>query len=322
VIETHLLTRRFGPRTAVEALSFSIPKGSIVGFLGPNGAGKSTTLKMLSGFLPPTSGTARIGGLDVVADSLAARRLIGYMPESVPLHPEMRVREYLRFRAEIKGVTKQRDAAVDRALALADVADVAPRLIGELSKGYKQRVGLADALVARPPLLILDEPTEGLDPNQIQRFREMLKALGAEHTIFLSTHIMQEVEAVCERVVIIHKGRIAANGPLEEVRAQLTGGEREVVVRLHPRAHHAAWKGDPAAAAAALVADVAGLSLRSATADGELVSLVVRAEEQGDAVEALVAKCVQAGLGVRAVSPQAGSLERVFHALTGAEVEA
>ncbi|MDO9020822.1 MAG: ABC transporter ATP-binding protein [Deltaproteobacteria bacterium] len=322
MIETHQLTRRFGSRTAVEALTFSIPKGSIVGFLGPNGAGKSTTLKMLAGFLPPTSGSARIGGLDVVTDSLAARRLIGYMPESVPLHPEMRVREYLRFRAEIKGIVRQRDAAVDRALELADVADVAPRLIGELSKGYKQRVGLADALVARPPLLILDEPTEGLDPNQILRFRDMLKRLGAEHTIFLSTHIMQEVEAVCERVVIIHNGRIAADGPLEEVRAQLTGGERDVVVKLHPRSHHEAWKTDPAAAAKALVDEVEGLTLRSAAADGELVSVVVRSIEQGDAVESLVAKCVHAGLGVRAVSPQAGSLERVFHALTGAEGEA
>jgi len=244
------------------------------------------------------------------------------MPESVPLHPEMRVREYLNFRAEIKGITRKRDAAVDRALELADVTDVAPRLIGELSKGYKQRVGLADALVARPPLLILDEPTEGLDPNQILRFRDMLKRLGAEHTIFLSTHIMQEVEAVCERVVIIHKGHIAASGPLEEVRAKMTGGERDVVVRLHPREHHAAWKEDPAAAAKALVDGVEGLTLRSATADGELVSVVVRSVEKGDAVEDLVAKCVQAGLGVRAVSPQAGSLERVFHALTGAEGDA
>ncbi len=322
MIETHQLTRRFGSRTAVEALSFTVPKGSIVGFLGPNGAGKSTTLKMLSGFLPPTSGTARIGGLDVVHDSLAARRLIGYMPESVPLHPEMRVREYLRFRAEIKGVTRQRDAAVDRALELADVADVAARLIGELSKGYKQRVGLADALVARPPLLILDEPTEGLDPNQIQRFRDMLKRLSAEHTILLSTHIMQEVEAVCERVVIIHKGRIAADGPLEEVRAQLTGGERDLVLKLHPREHAAAWRDDPAAAAKALVEPVTGVSFREAVMDGDLASVTVRTADKDDSVEALVARCVQGGLGVRALSPRGGSLERVFQALTGAEGDA
>jgi len=322
VIEADQLTRRFGARTAVDALTFSVPRTQIVGFLGPNGAGKSTTLKMLSGFLPPTSGTARIGGKDVVEDGLEARRLIGYMPESYPVHPEMRVDEFLHFRAEIKGVRRDRKKAVARAMELADISDVAKRLVGELSKGYKQRVGLADAVVASPPLLILDEPTEGLDPNQIQRFRDMLKSLAAEHTILLSTHIMQEVEAVCERVVIIHKGRIAADGPLEEVRAQLTGGERDLVLKLHPREHAAAWRDDPAAAAKALVEPVTGVSFREAVMDGDLADVTVRTADQDASIEALVARCVQGGLGVRALSPRGGSLERVFQALTGAEGDA
>ena len=197
MIETKDLTRRFGARTAVQSLTFTVPRGKVVGFLGPNGAGKSTTLKMLSAYLPPTEGTATVNGHDVVEQSLEARRSIGYMPETVPLHPEMRVEEYLRFRAEIKGVpSRDRRRAEDRAMELADVTEVRRRLIGDLSKGFRQRVGLADALVASPPLLILDEPTEGLDPNQILRFREVIRGLRGEHTVFLSTHILQVVEAV------------------------------------------------------------------------------------------------------------------------------
>ena len=321
MIEAIELTRRFGPRVAVDRLQFSVPDGAIVGFLGPNGAGKSTTLKMLSGFLPPTSGTARIRGLDVVEDSLAARRLIGYMPESVPLYGEMRVREYLNFRAEIKGVGRARNAAVDRALELADVADVASRLIAELSKGYKQRVGLADALVARPPLLILDEPTEGLDPNQIVRFREVIQRLGKEHTIFLSTHILQEVEAVCERIVIIHKGRIAADGPLEEVRARLAGGERDVLLTLALRDRASAWEASAEAAAKELLAPIDGVGFGAVTCDAGVATVTVRVAGTGEAVEALVSRIVAEGIGVRAVAPQAGNLERVFQALTSPEGE-
>ncbi len=321
MIETQLLTRRFGSRTAVEALTFSIPKGSIVGFLGPNGAGKSTTLKMLAGFLPPTSGTARVGGLDVVNDSLAARRLIGYMPESVPLHPEMRVREYLNFRAEIKGITRKRDAAVDRALELADVTDVAPRLIGELSKGYKQRVGLADALVARPPLLILDEPTEGLDPNQILRFREVIRGLAKEHTVFLSTHILSEVEAVCSHVIIIHQGRIATQGALDDVRAELRGADRAVAfaasVPERLADSYRASADAPAERIARALADVPGArASKAALAEGVVRFELTVPASAPEAVEAAVAALVREGLGVREVAPKAHSLEDVFHALT------
>lgn len=319
MIETHGLTRRFGDRVAVDALTFSVPAGQIVGFLGPNGAGKSTTLKMLSGFLPPTAGRASILGHDVVDARREAQRALGYMPESVPLHPEMRVVEYLRFRAEIKGLwSTARDKAVSRALELADVADVSRRLIGELSKGYRQRVGLADALVASPPLLILDEPTEGLDPNQILKFRELLKGLGAAHTILLSTHILPEVEAVCSHVVIIHRGRIAAQGDLDAVRGQLQGGRRVALTLSTPDAQATAFRDNAVAAASAVLGALPGLAVAEATwsAGLALVTLALAADAADDTVEAAVARAVHAGLGVRQVSPSARTLEDVFHALT------
>lgn len=326
VIEADQLTRRFGARTAVDALTFAVPRAQIVGFLGPNGAGKSTTLKMLAGFLPPTSGTARIGGKDVVEDGLEARRLIGYMPESYPVHPEMRVEEFLHFRAEIKGVRRDRKKAVARAMELADIGDVARRLVGELSKGYKQRVGLADAVVASPPLLILDEPTEGLDPNQILRFREVIKGLGKEHTIFLSTHILSEVEAVCSHVVIIHEGRIARTGALDAVRAELHGADRTVsFVASLPERLGAVWRASPGAPTEALSRALEGSSARvsSVTVEEAVVrfELVVPVDEP-QAVEAAVAALVREGLGVREVTPKGRSLEDVFHALTKREVKA
>ncbi len=319
MIHAEHLTRRFGPRVAVDDLTFTVPKGQIVGFLGPNGAGKSTTLKMLSGFLPPSSGTARVAGHDIVEAPDEARRLIGYMPETFPVYPEMRVEEYLHFRAELKGVTTRRKEAVQRAMELADVADVARRLLGELSKGYKQRVGLADAVVASPPLLILDEPTEGLDPNQILRFREVLRTLGREHTIFLSTHILSEVEAVCSHVVIIHRGRIATAGPLDTVRAELDGAARDVsLVLTVKKPDEARWLDDATAALTAVAKNAEGITVVRASFEAGLVRADVRAAE-GTSVEDLVARCVAAGMGVREVSPKGRSLEHVFHDLTTVE---
>ena len=320
MIDVDQLTRRFGARTAVDSLTFRVPKGQIVGFLGPNGAGKSTTLKILAGFLPPTSGTARIGGCDVVEASLEARALIGYMPESFPVYPEMRVDEYLRFRAELKGV-RDRKKAVDRAMQLADITDVSRRLVGELSKGYKQRVGLADAVVASPPLLILDEPTEGLDPNQILRFREVIRELGREHTIFLSTHILTEVEAVCSHVVIIDKGRIATAGPLDTVRAELGGASR--VVSLTLSLSKAALGDAPEESVKKRLSGVSDVEVVSVAVTGSLARVEVKAPtaEESDAIETLVAKAVSAGLGVREVSAKVNSLERVFHELTTRAVE-
>jgi ABC-2 type transport system ATP-binding protein len=317
VIETKDLTRRFGARTAVQSLTFTVPRGKVVGFLGPNGAGKSTTLKMLSAYLPPTEGTATVNGHDVVENSLDARRSIGYMPETVPLHPEMRVEEYLRFRAEIKGVpSRDRRRAEDRAMELADVTEVRRRLIGDLSKGFRQRVGLADALVASPPLLILDEPTEGLDPNQILRFREVIRGLRGEHTVFLSTHILQEVEAVCESVIILHEGRLVAQGDIHSVRADLQGDRRRYALTLVPRAGHTV---DIESAVREVCAAVDGVKVDEVTARDESRVARIDLGAGGDAsLDAVLDALGPRGIGVRGVAPEASSLESVFHALTKA----
>lgn len=216
MINVQNLTKRFSGRTAVDGISFQVQPGEIVGFLGPNGAGKSTTMRMLTGYLPPTSGSAEIGGHDVFHDSLKARREIGYMPENVPLYEDMRVGEYLSFRAALKGVKiRSVRSSVDRAMEYCGLGEVEKKMIGTLSKGFRQRVGLADALVHRPRLLILDEPTNGLDPNQIRQVRSLITQLAGEHTILLSTHILSEVQMNCRRVIIINKGRIRADNTPE-----------------------------------------------------------------------------------------------------------
>jgi ABC-2 type transport system ATP-binding protein len=201
VIRVEHLTKRYGERVAVDDISFDVEPGEVIGFLGPNGAGKSTTLRMITGYLSPNEGRIRIGDVDAVADPVRARRLIGYMPESVPLYRELRVEEYLRYRARLKGVPRRQVAErVGKSLELANVTDVRHRIIGQLSKGYRSRVGLADALVADPPLLILDEPTAGLDPNQIRQVRDLVRGLAGQKTVLLSTHILPEVESTCGRV--------------------------------------------------------------------------------------------------------------------------
>ncbi|BCX49936.1 ABC transporter ATP-binding protein [Haloferula helveola] len=211
MIEVRDLTKRFARHTAVRDVSFSVGKGEIVGFLGPNGAGKTTTMRMLTGYLPPTSGSIEVGGCDVFRNSIGARRRIGYMPENVPLYDDMRVREYLKFRARLKGLSN-RDARtrVNEVIETCGLETVRRKMIRVLSKGFRQRVGLADALVHSPDLLILDEPTNGLDPNQIRQIRELIRRLGEKHTILLSTHILSEVEMVCGRVIIIDGGRVRA----------------------------------------------------------------------------------------------------------------
>ncbi len=211
MIEVVNLTKRFPRHEAVRGISFSVAKGEIIGFLGPNGAGKTTTLRMLTGYLPPTSGTASVAGHDVYRESIEARRKIGYMPENVPLYDDMRVREYLRFRANLKGLNN-RDAKrrVEEVVETCGLDSVKRKMIRVLSKGYRQRVGLADALVHDPDLLILDEPTNGLDPNQIRQIRELIRQLAEKHTVLLSTHILSEVEATCSRVIIIDGGKIKA----------------------------------------------------------------------------------------------------------------
>ena len=211
MIKVENLTKRYAGQTAIKNLNFEVGQGEIMGFLGPNGAGKSTTMRILAGFMPATSGRATVAGFDVFEQSLQARSHLGYMPENVPLYNDMRVTEYLDYRAGLKGVPHRRVAErVGDVKELCGVKEVEKKLIGALSKGYRQRVGLADALLAEPDLLILDEPTIGLDPNQIRQVRELIKNLGKQHTILLSTHILPEVEMTCSRVIIIHKGQIEA----------------------------------------------------------------------------------------------------------------
>jgi ABC-2 type transport system ATP-binding protein len=218
MIDVRGLTKRYAKYTAVRDVSFSVARGEIVGLLGPNGAGKSTILRVLSAFMPATSGIVRIAGFDVFHEADEVRRRIGYMPENNPLHTEMRVREYLKFRARLKGLSRSRlRERVDTVLEQCGLTEVHKRIIGQLSKGYKQRVGLGDALVHEPELIILDEPTIGLDPNQLRSVRELIKSLGGRHTVLLSTHILPEVEMTCTRVLILHRGEILAADTTENL---------------------------------------------------------------------------------------------------------
>ena len=222
MIKVENLTKRYAGHTAVKDLSFEVERGEIVGFLGPNGAGKSTTMKILSCFLPATAGKASVAGYDVFTQSLKVRQHLGYMPENVPLYTEMRVNEYLEHRAALKGLGgKKLKMRVGEVKELTSLNDVQRKIIGTLSKGYRQRVGLADALVGDPDLLILDEPTIGLDPNQIRQVRDLIKNLGQKHTILLSTHILPEVEMTCSRVIILHKGKIEASDTPQNLLGQL-----------------------------------------------------------------------------------------------------
>src|SRR5215510_14711440 len=232
MIEVTNLTKRYAGHTAVANISFTVGRGEIVGLLGRNGAGKSTTMRILSCFLPATSGTVRIAGLDVFHDSVEVRRRIGYMPENNPLHLDMRVREYLKFRARLKGLSRRQSRErVDTVMEQCALSDVARRIIGQLSKGYRQRVGLADALVHEPDLIILDEPTIGLDPHQIRAVRQLIKGLGKAHTVLISTHILPEAEMTCNRVVIMYDGKILAADRPENLQ-RLMSSNNQVIAEI------------------------------------------------------------------------------------------
>jgi ABC-2 type transport system ATP-binding protein len=312
VIRVSGLTKRYGSRLAVDDVSFEVDRGEVVGFLGPNGAGKTTTLRILAGVLGPTRGTVTIAGHDIVDDSFEARRSIGYMPEAVPLYPEMRVVEYLRFRAELKRVPRSdRAARMDEAMGKAGVLDVAAQRIGDLSRGYRQRVGIADAIVANPPIVVLDEPTAGLDPNQIREARTLIRELGRSHTVVVSTHILSEVEACATRVLLIHRGKLVAQGTTEEIRALRNRSMLDIHVR-----------GDAARAEALLRESSQLTDVSRAQPTGEVERLRASFapglpdEARGRLVEDTVARLVQAGIGVREVRSAGGSLEDVFAALT------
>jgi ABC-2 type transport system ATP-binding protein len=225
MIEVENFSKNYAGFRAVQNISFHVNKGEIVGFLGPNGAGKSTTMKVLAGYLPPTDGRISIAGYDVVTDSIEVRKRIGYMPENVPLYTDMRVHEFLRFRAELKRVPRRKiRERVEYVIDRCSLADVRNKIIGTLSKGYRQRVGLADAMVNDPDLLILDEPTIGLDPNQIRSVRDLIRDLGKDHTILLSTHILSEVELTCNRVLVINRGKIEASDTPANLTKLVRGG--------------------------------------------------------------------------------------------------
>ncbi|NUO53340.1 MAG: ABC transporter ATP-binding protein [Polyangiaceae bacterium] len=307
MIEVKHLSKSYGAFQAVKDISFRVDAGEVVGFLGPNGAGKSTTLRILAGFLGPTTGDVRVAGYSITDEPLKARENIGYMPETSPLYPEMRTDEYLRYRAELKGVKKpEREPAVERAMSDAGLGGMERVLIGQLSKGYRQRVGLADALVASPKLLILDEPTAGLDPNQIREVRDLIARLSEKHTIFVSTHILSEVEAMCSRGIVIARGSLVAEGTIEELRAT----RRADGVRI--RVRHGAAK------ALKALAGVAGID---STTDDDDAHVLIDFDEDVDpeeTIERAVAALAAASAGVTEVVPRS-SLEEVFAQLTRKE---
>jgi ABC-2 type transport system ATP-binding protein len=310
VIQVQHVTKAFPGRLAVDDVSFDVGSREILGFLGPNGAGKTTTMRVVTGFLPPTQGTVVVGGHDVVSDPLGVKRHIGYLPEHVPLYPEMRVREYLSFRAALKGVVRSAVAgAVSRVMDECILGEVRDRIVGQLSKGYRQRVGLADALVSDPPILILDEPTIGLDPAQIREIRRLIKDLGRERTVILSSHILPEVEMVCDRVVIINRGRLAGEGTPEELRSQLEG-------RAGAEAEVRAADLDPAA-----FERIGGGAEVSSTPLGEDLHRVVVTGGQGAVEEEVFRVCVERGWVLRALKRTALSLEDIFVEIVAREPE-
>ncbi len=237
MIQVENLTKRYAGGEAVRGITFSVEKGEVVGFLGPNGAGKSTTMRMLTGYLPPSDGQMEVAGAKLPKDSLLVRQRIGYMPENVPLYPEMRVEEFLEYRGRLKRVGRgEIDHRVGLVLDQCGLSEVRKKIIGSLSKGFRQRVGLADALVHNPMLLILDEPTAGLDPHQIRSFRELIKELGKDRTILLSTHILSEVEMLCSRAIIINKGKIEASDTLANLEKRVQAGALQIEVKADPAA--------------------------------------------------------------------------------------
>lgn len=306
MIKVENLTKRYAGFAAIQNLSFEVEKGEIVGFLGPNGAGKSTTMKILTSYMPATSGRASIAGFDVFEQSMEARKRLGYLPENTPLYTDMRVGEYLRYRANLKGVEGRRvKERVGDVLELCNLRDVERKLIGALSKGYRQRVGLADALVHDPDLLILDEPTIGLDPNQIRHVRELIKNLATKRTVLISTHILPEVEIMCSRVIVIHKGQIRASDTAENLlRNHRAAGSMRIEART--------GSDDARSALAALP----GVKDVSEERDGEIGIYQLRLEANSDPSEEVMRLVTEKRWGLRELTRRRPTLEDVFVELT------
>lgn len=310
MIQVENLTKKYAGVSALQGISFEVEKGEIVGFLGPNGAGKSTTMKILSCFFPATSGIARVAGFDVYKESFKARERIGYMPENVPLYPDMRVSEYLEYRAALKGVRARRvKERTEDVKELCGLQEVDRKLIGALSKGFRQRVGLADALLHEPDLLILDEPTIGLDPNQIRQVRELIKNLGRHHTILLSTHILSEVEMTCNRVIIINKGKIEASDTPKNLRARLG---KSAAIKLEASVKNVA---DAQKALTALE----GVEEVTFETNGEWTSFALSTTLGTDPREQIFRVAKKEDWRVRELSRSRATLEDVFAEITHAE---
>jgi ABC-2 type transport system ATP-binding protein len=312
MIEVEHLTKRYAAARAVQDVSFSVRRGEIVGLLGPNGAGKSTIMRVLSCFMPATSGTVRVAGHDVFTQADEVRRRIGYMPENNPLHRDMRVKEYLHFRASLKGLRRgHARERVDTVMQQCGLTDVRRRIIGQLSKGYQQRVGLADALVHEPDLIILDEPTVGLDPNQIRAVRQLIKDLGGQHTVLLSTHILPEVEMTCGRVLILQQGRILAADTPENLQKEMSESGQVVAEIVAPLSDlHAAWEA---------MADVEHFDL--AAAEGDYIRCSLTARAGVDIRPQVFALVCARGWTLRELSRSRHSLEDIFVRVTRPDKE-
>jgi ABC-2 type transport system ATP-binding protein len=313
VIEVEHLTKRYGPFTAVDDVTFRVERGEILGFLGPNGAGKTTTMRVLTGYMPPTQGRVAVAGFDVLSQPIEAKKRIGYLPETPPLYPDMTVRDYLDFVARIKGVPRaERKTRVTAVMERTRIADMARRHCGKLSKGYRQRVGLAQAIMHNPDVLVLDEPTAGLDPKQIIETRKLIKELAGDHTIILSTHILPEVSQTCQRVVIINKGRVVAVDTPDNLTARLRGSESMYVqvdgniAEVQPTLER-----------------VPGVT-RVAVSDtrGPVTGFAVDSETGRDIRRELAAAIVGRGWGLLELRPMRMSLEEIFLSLTTEEAAA
>jgi len=301
MIHVEGLTKDYGPRRAIEGLTFNADKGEILGFLGPNGAGKTTTMRILCGYMPPTSGKARVAGFDVIDQSIEVRRRVGYMPETVPLYPDLTVYDYLKFMADLRRVPEAEER-VDQLLELLHLEDRDLSYISSLSKGLRQRVGLAQALIHNPEVLILDEPTIGLDPAQIIEVRNLIRELGQQHTIMLSTHILSEAQQVCNRVLIINKGHIVAEDTPERLQSRLTGAQR-VIVQV----------GGDSDGVDILVSQVPGVSKLSSQEDGKFEFETVPGKDPRPEVARAI---INAGYDLLDLHPIGLSLEDIFLQLT------
>ncbi len=306
MIQVSHLTKLYGPRAAVNDLSFEVKKGEIVGFLGPNGAGKSTTMKILTGFMPASEGKANIAGFDVFDQPLQVKKNVGFLPENPPVYVEMPVQDYLQFAAELHQVPRNKlRAAVDQALEKTTLGDVRKRLIGNLSKGYRQRVGLAQALVHNPAVLILDEPTVGLDPKQIIEIRELIKGLGGEHTVILSSHILPEVTATCQRIIVINKGKIVAEDTIDQLTARINKG---LIYSLMVK--------NAAADGITAIRGIPGVS--SVTSVGSKLVVEIK-PGSGEVRDRIIETAVKKEMGVLEFSAERVSLEEIFLQLTTIE---